>query len=134
MVHLDDREWETWPADQARERGDVWWKTMISAGVTDSSDLTLGVGRLPPGGVLREHRHAQAEVYFVLEGHGVVTIDGTPRAVAPGAAVFISGDALHSVECTGATDLRMAYVIAADSFEDVEYVFGGERRDPVARR
>ena len=126
-MHLDDREWETWPADQVAQRGDVWWKTLISAGATESSALTLGVGRLVPGAALREHRHEQPEVYLVLEGSGVVTIDGSVRRVDAGAAVFIPGDAPHSIECTGDAELRVAYALAADAFEDVEYAFSAER-------
>ena len=68
-------------------------------------------------------RHEQPEVYLVLEGSGVVTIDGSTRRVDAGAAVFIPGNAAHSIECTSDTDLRVAYAFAADAFEDVEYVF-----------
>lgn len=124
IVNMDDREWETWPEHQLAQRGDVEWKTLISAGTTESSELSLGVGRLPPGGILREHRHEQAEVYFVLEGSGVLTIDGAARRIEAGAGVFIPGNALHSLECTGDADLRIAYAFATDAFEDVEYVFG----------
>jgi quercetin dioxygenase-like cupin family protein len=123
VVSADEREWETWPAHQVAQRGNVWWKTLISAGTTESSALTLGVGRLPPGATLREHRHEQPEVYLVLEGSGVVTIDGSTRRVDAGAAVFIPGNAAHSIECMGDTELRVAYAFAADAFEDVEYVF-----------
>lgn len=118
------REWETWPPEQAAQRGEVFWKTLISAGVTSSDSLTLGVARVPPGAMLRPHRHAPAEVYLVLEGEGVVTIDGTRRPVRAGAAVFLPGDALHAIECTGPAELRFAYAFAVDAFEDVEYVFG----------
>jgi mannose-6-phosphate isomerase-like protein (cupin superfamily) len=72
----------------------------------------------------RPHRHEQHEAYFVLERTGVVTIDGSSRPVAPGATVFIPGNVVHSIESTGETELRFAYVFAADAFEDVEYVFG----------
>jgi quercetin dioxygenase-like cupin family protein len=123
VVNADDREWETWPAHQVTQRGDVSWKTLISAGLTDSRALTLGVGRMPPGATLREHRHEQPEVYFVLEGSGAVTIDGATRRVDTGAGVFIPGNAAHSLTCTGDTDLRVAYAFAADAFQDVEYVF-----------
>jgi mannose-6-phosphate isomerase-like protein (cupin superfamily) len=123
VVNADDREWETWPAHQVAQRGRVWWKTLISAGTTESSALTLGVARLPPGATLREHRHEQPEVYFVLEGSGVVTIDGSTRRVDADAGVFIPSNAAHSIKCTGGTDLRVAYAFAADAFEDVEYVF-----------
>jgi quercetin dioxygenase-like cupin family protein len=124
VVEQEAREWEGWPAEQAAERGEAEWKTLISAGLTPTAGLTLGVARLPPRGSLHTHRHEQHEAYLVLDGTGVVTIDGTARAVGPGVAVFIPGNALHSVEATGDSDLRVAYVLAADSFDDVEYVFG----------
>jgi mannose-6-phosphate isomerase-like protein (cupin superfamily) len=123
VVQQADREWERWPDDQADHRGDAEWKTLISAGVTQSEALTVGIARLPANGALRPHRHQQHEAYLVLEGTGVVTIDGSSRPVCPGATVFIPGNAVHSIESTGETDLRVAYVFAADSFEDVEYVF-----------
>ena len=124
VVHERDREWQSWPQEQVAERGDARWKTLISAGLTRSDSLTLGVGRLLPGEMLRAHRHEQAEVYLVLEGAAIVTIDGSAQAVGPGAAVFIAGNAVHSVESSGETALCVAYVLAADAFEDVEYVFG----------
>src|SRR5215210_7075557 len=121
VVDEETREWEAWPADQVAERGEAEWKTLISAGLTRSDGLTMGVARLPHGGSLHTHRHEQQEVYFVLDGVGVVTIEGTARTVGPGVAVFIPGNALHSVEATSESDLRLAYVLAADSFDDVEY-------------
>jgi quercetin dioxygenase-like cupin family protein len=124
VVDQHAREWEAWPAEQVAERGEAEWKTLISAGLTPTAGLTVGVGRLPPGGSLKTHRHEQHEAYLVLDGTGVVTIDGAARTVGPGVAVFIPGNVLHSVEATGESDLRLAYVLAADSFEDVEYVFG----------
>ncbi len=81
------------------------------------------MARVPSDGKLSAHRHEQPEIYLVLDGTGIVTIDGSPSAVSPGVSVFIPGGALHSVRSTGTTDLRFAYVLAADSFEDVTYVF-----------
>ena len=124
VVREADREWEGWPREQVAQRGDVRWRTLISAGVTPSESLTLGVALLAPGETLRAHRDEQAEAYLVLDGAGIVTIDGAPHALEPGTGVFIPGNAVHSVESTGRTDLRVAYVLAADAFEDVEYVFG----------
>ncbi len=46
-------------------------------------------------------------------------------SVEAGSAVFVPGDVLHSCENNGASDLRVAYVFPADSFEEVEYVFEG---------
>jgi mannose-6-phosphate isomerase-like protein (cupin superfamily) len=74
-------------------------------------------------GALRRHRHRQAEVYLVLEGTGSVGIGPEARPVEAGSAVFIPGNAFHSLANTGASELRFAYVFAADSFEEIEYVF-----------
>jgi mannose-6-phosphate isomerase-like protein (cupin superfamily) len=72
VVSESERSWETWPPEQLAERGAVWWKTFITADLTPSSTLTLGVARVPAGEELRLHRHAQPEVYLILEGTGVV--------------------------------------------------------------
>jgi hypothetical protein len=66
----------------------------------------MGVARLPHGGCLHSHRHDQHEAYLVLDGVGVITIDGTPRTLGPGVAVFIAGNALYSVKATGDPELR----------------------------
>jgi hypothetical protein len=47
-----DLEWETWGEEDIPQKGLVYWKTLISKGVTRSKNLTLGVASLPPGGAL----------------------------------------------------------------------------------
>jgi oxalate decarboxylase/phosphoglucose isomerase-like protein (cupin superfamily) len=91
--------------------------------MTPTSGLTAGVARIAPGDALRLHRHSQAELYVMLAGRGRVTVGSTVREVGPGTTVFIPGDAVHGIENAGATELRFDYVLAADAFEDVEYIF-----------
>jgi quercetin dioxygenase-like cupin family protein len=121
-------DWEGWPTDQVAERGDVRWQTLISAGLTPTGSLTAGVARLSAEGRLRAHRHDQAEIYVILEGSGTVTIDGARSKVAAGTTVFIPGGAIHSIEATARGGLRFAYVLDADRFEDVTYVFDAASR------
>ena len=102
----------------------VYWKTLVSGDVTHSEALTMGIAKIPPARTLHEHRHRQAEIYLILQGTASVRIDGKTRPVRAGSAVFIPGNAVHSCENTGALDLRFAYVFPANSFEEVEYVFG----------
>jgi uncharacterized protein len=113
-----EQDWETWPEALLAERGVIFWKTLVNG-----EGLTLGLARLPAGESLKEHRHEQSEVYFVIAGEGRVTVGGAARSVGPGAAVFIPGGALHSFVNTGSTDVRFAYVLAADAFAEVEYRF-----------
>lgn len=129
IVNATSAGWESWPQDQLEQRGDVQWKTLISAGLTPSAALTAGVARLAPKGRLRGHHHEQAEIYVILNGSGTVTIDGVTSDVTAGTTVFIPGCAIHAIEATSGGELRFAYVLAADAFEDVTYVF-----DPPAGR
>jgi quercetin dioxygenase-like cupin family protein len=121
VVRHSERRWDTWP--EGSGRGPAAWKTLISAPTTPTSQLTLGVSRLPPGGMLPTHHHAQPEAYLVLGGRGVVTVRGVGHEVGPGDAVFIPADAPHAVHNPDEEDLEVAYVLAADGFADVQYVF-----------
>ena len=119
-VREKERRWEVF----GDGGGDVLFKTLISGDVTPSEDLTLGVAKLPPGETLAPHHHRQAEVYLVLAGEGVVRIGPETRTVEAGTAVFVPGGVVHACENTGRSEMRVAYVLAANSFGDVEYVFG----------
>jgi quercetin dioxygenase-like cupin family protein len=59
----------------------------------------------------------------VLEGRGVVSLDGVEHTVAAGASVFIPRDAEHGIRNTGDAPLRVAYALAADSLAAVDYRF-----------
>jgi len=124
VVDESARDWQTWPKEEVAQRGLVYWRTLVSGDVTHSEALTMGIAKIPPAGTLHEHRHRQAEIYLILQGSGSVRIDGKTRPVRAGSAVFIPGNAVHSCENTGASDLRFAYVFPANSFQEVEYVFG----------
>jgi mannose-6-phosphate isomerase-like protein (cupin superfamily) len=123
VVQESARDWETWPDEDVADRGLFHWKTLLSAYVTHSEALTMGIAKIPPGEALHTHRHLQAEIYLILQGRGLVRIDGKPQPVAAGSAVFIPGNAPHSCENTGATDLQFTYVFPANSFEEIEHIF-----------
>ena len=110
-------------------RGRVRWRTLFSKGMTPTEGLTCGVATLERGGWLGLHRHAPPEVYYVLAGAGVVTLEGHERPVKAGSAVFIPGMAEHGIRQMGAEALRLFYAFPTDSFDDVEYLFSAAPRD-----
>ncbi|MCZ8079445.1 MAG: cupin domain-containing protein [Rhodobacteraceae bacterium] len=113
---LPDERWDD-PA-----RGTIQFRTLFSAPSTDSDEITCGVAMMAAGDTFPLHSHAQAEVYFGLEGEGEVMIDGTPHRLAPGVALYIPGGAVHGVpQAYG--PLRWFYTFAADSFADIRYSF-----------
>lgn len=122
VVHADDCPLERWDDPT---RGGVVWRTLLCGDRTPTRGLTLGVAEFPPGGTgsLRPHRHAPPEAYYVLDGQGVVTIDGVEHPVRAGTAVYLPGDATHAVINTGPTPLRLVYVFPVDGFPEVEYHF-----------
>ena len=108
----------------APKGNNVSWHTLISQPQTNTSDLSAGVAVCPPGtGRLCEHRHAQAEIYYILDGAGRVNVDGKSYEVQPGSVVFIPSDAEHGVVNIGTVPLRWFYVYPTSSFENVIYRF-----------
>jgi mannose-6-phosphate isomerase-like protein (cupin superfamily) len=106
-------------------RGAVTWRTLVSGDRAPTRDLTLGVAEVLPAnaGRARLHRHAQAEVYYILAGTGVISIDGVEHPLVPGTCAFVPGDALHGAWATGEAPLRILYVFAADAFDQIQYRF-----------
>lgn len=119
VLQENDRQVTSWND----HRGRLTFRTLFSADSTATERLVTGVAELPEGGFLALHRHEQAETYYVLSGAGVVTLGGTDYRVRPGSSVFIPGFSEHGVRNTSTLTLRFFYVLAADAFADIEYVF-----------
>jgi mannose-6-phosphate isomerase-like protein (cupin superfamily) len=64
-----------------------------------------------PGQKTLPHRLKSAEVYYVLEGRGLMHIDGERAEVGPGQAVYIPPQAVQSIENTGPNDLEFLCVV-----------------------
>ncbi|KAJ5310284.1 uncharacterized protein N7443_002745 [Penicillium atrosanguineum] len=104
--------------------GIISWHTLFSQPHSPDSELSAGVANCPPGnGHLCAHRHVQAEIYYIIEGEGEITIDGVTSQVTKGSSVFIPSDAEHAIFNTGTGDLRWFYVFPTSAFEDVVYKF-----------
>lgn len=120
-----DCETESWRDEQ---RGHVDWWTLFSSDRTDTRNLTVGLAEVPVGAPrpARGHRHSHDEVYYFVAGSGEVVVDGKVASVTTGDAVFIPGHAEHMAVNTGSEPLKLLYVFAADSFEDIVYEFPGD--------
>lgn len=123
IVHSPDLHWETWESDQVAVRGNVQWKTLFSQGLTNTDGLTAGLAVIHPNEALHPHHHAPSEIYYILEGVGVMTLGAKEYAVQTLDAVFIPGDVRHGIANTGTQDLVFVYAFARDSFDEVTYHF-----------
>lgn len=105
-------------------QGRLTWTTLLSSGLTASEKLTAGIATCPPSvGFLGHHRHEQAELYFILEGEGLMKVE----QVEKGGVIFIPGNAEHGISnLSGEKDLVWLYCFPTDRFEDVVYKFSDD--------
>jgi mannose-6-phosphate isomerase-like protein (cupin superfamily) len=68
---------------------------------------SLAEARLPSGAQTTPHYHQRTEeIYFILEGSGIVQIGDQSRTVGPGDAIAIPPGAVHTIRNTGTGLLR----------------------------
>ncbi len=67
--------------------------------------LSLAVARVAPGKQSYAHYLEQVEVYYILEGRGLMHIDDETAEVGPGDAVYIPARAHQWIENLGADEL-----------------------------
>jgi mannose-6-phosphate isomerase-like protein (cupin superfamily) len=57
--------------------------------------LSVGVYSLPAGGVDPQQPHTEDEIYYVVEGRGVIRVGAEDRPVEPGTVVFVAANVEH---------------------------------------
>ena len=60
---------------------------------------------LKPGAGIGYHEQHEDEVYYVLSGKGVMTLDGKPTDVGAGAAILTRTGSSHGLKQVGSEDL-----------------------------
>ena len=112
--------------------GPIRFRALISGDRSPTGRLTVGVAEIAPGPNpgMKIHRHAHPEIYYILEGQGVITIEGKEYPVRRGTAVFIPGGADHETQNIGNDLFRFLYIFPADSFDEIEYEFPEHRDHP----
>jgi len=71
-----------------------------------------------PNGSVPEHEHEAVESYTVLQGAGVMTVDGEAQPVKAGDMVYVESGKPHSLRNTGDGDLHMMFVYAPKMIVD----------------
>lgn len=68
---------------------------------------TLAEARLPVGAATTPHYHVQTEeIYYILEGQGLMQVGEESRDVGPGDAIAIPPGASHQMTNTGSEVLK----------------------------
>ncbi|GAB4340748.1 MAG: hypothetical protein OHK0047_32140 [Leptolyngbyaceae cyanobacterium] len=97
------------PAEFVSHNPEIQKKVMLRPG--DLPHLTnFSQARLAPGQIASAHQHIDMyEVFFVMSGVGVITLDRTPYALTPGVCVAVEPGETHEVKNTGDEELVLTY-------------------------
>lgn len=74
---------------------------------------SLAEARVHPGQTTTPHKHPKAEeIYHILEGQGLMTIEMDEKVVGPGDAIAIPPGSRHTITTTEQGMLRFLYCCA----------------------
>ena len=57
--------------------------------------MSMGIYKLPAGGVDGQSPHAEDEAYYVLKGRAQIEVEGVAQPVEPGVLIFVAAQAQH---------------------------------------
>ncbi len=93
----------------------------------DKADLklrySLAYAVLPVGLTSLPHRLKTSEVYYILSGKGMMSIDDDEKEVLPGQAVYIPPNATQFISNTGNQDLEFLCIVDPAWRKEDEEVF-----------
>jgi len=93
------------------QRDQITSHLLVSKRTCDAENLAITLVEMEPGGRQHVHSHEPEQMYYILEGSGIMTVDGEQRQVNAGDCVFYPAFAEHGLENTGGSILR--YLSAA---------------------
>lgn len=86
-------------------------RPLIDRTTSEITQCSLAEEVLPPGRAVIAHHHNQTEeIYYILSGHGSMTVGDDKREVGAGDAVYIPRGHRHSLENTGSEPIKLLLV------------------------
>jgi len=89
---------------------------LASPRTSQAKHLTTTLVVLDPAGEQRVHNHAPEQVYFILEGTGLMTVGTETQEVGPGDCIFVPSGTPHGIR-NQAQGLLRYFTAAAPAFE-----------------
>ncbi|MEK9802523.1 MAG: cupin domain-containing protein [Curvibacter sp.] len=113
MAHMP---WKEYPG----HFGGALSKELAGPETTGSSRVDFRISRYAPMAYVQEHVHkVQEQVYYVLEGEGILTLDDTKNLMRPHDYVYVPPGVRHSFTNTGTGGL-VFLVITTPASDDEE--------------
>ena len=93
------------------QRDDITSYLLISEKTCGAENLAITVVEMEPGGFQHLHSHEPEQMYYILEGQGLMSVEKEERPVKAGNSIFFPSLAKHGLKNTGNSVLR--YLSAA---------------------
>jgi quercetin dioxygenase-like cupin family protein len=94
-------------------------KELVAKGLVGTDKLDFRISHYQPMAYVEEHVHrVQEQVYYVLEGEGLLTLDGEEHLMRPHDYVWVPPGVVHGFTACGTTPL-VFFVLTAPA-EDGE--------------
>jgi mannose-6-phosphate isomerase-like protein (cupin superfamily) len=114
MAHLP---WKEYPG----HFGGALSKELAGPETTGSSRIDFRISRYAPMAYVQEHVHqVQEQVYYVLEGEGLLTLDKERHLMRPHDYVYVPPGVRHSFTNTGLDGLVFLVITTPASDEEQE--------------
>lgn len=72
---------------------------------------SLAYAIVKPGEISRRHKLINSEVYYILEGEGIMYIDNESEKVYPNQAIYIPPHSVQYIKNTGSGDLKFLCIV-----------------------
>ena len=80
-------------------------RSAIRSSVGRRASSSSSASTFKPGSAIGYHEQKEDEIYYILSGRGVMTIDGKSFEVGPGTAVLTRPGSSHGLKQMGTADL-----------------------------
>ena len=88
------------------QRDEITSHLLVSEKTCGAEKLAITIVEMEPGGFQHLHSHEPEQMYYILEGRGLMSVDGEERPVRAGDCVFFPSFAEHGLKNTGEGTLR----------------------------
>jgi quercetin dioxygenase-like cupin family protein len=94
-------------------------KILVGPEKGGTARVDFRISRYAPSAYVEEHAHKlQEQIYYVVEGEGILTVDGEPRLMRPHDYVYLPPGVRHGFSNTGTEGLVFFVVTTPASDEE----------------
>ena len=93
------------------QRDEITSYLLVSSLTCGANNLAVTIVEMEPGGFQHRHSHEPEQMYFILEGSGLMTVDDETQEINPGDCIFFRANAAHGLKNSG--EGKLVYLSAA---------------------